>query len=79
MQATQSITVKNEFGKTVQLELIDRIKLGNDEYVIVAMPGEEKANAYREVSRGNGEIEYASIGAGPEFKRVLEAYNSKNS
>lgn len=79
METLQTITVKNELGKKIELELIERIKLGNDDYVIVSMPGAENANAYREISRGKGEIEYASIGQGAEFKRVLEAYNSKNS
>lgn len=79
METQQTITVTNEFGKQVQLELIDRLIIGNDSYVIVAEPGSENANAYREVSRENGMIEYASIGAGAEFQRVLKAYNEKNS
>lgn len=79
METLQTIKVKNEFGKEINLELIDRIQLGNDTYVIVSMPGEENANAYREVSRSKGEIEYASVGSGAEFKRVLDAYNAKNS
>jgi len=79
MEKTQSITVENEYGKMVELEFIDKIVIGNDTYVIVSMPGSGDANAYREVSRGNDQIEYASIGSGAEFKRVLEAYNAKNS
>ncbi|KOA19657.1 hypothetical protein CLHOM_17460 [Clostridium homopropionicum DSM 5847] len=79
MEKTQSITVENEYGKKVELELIDRLVIGNDKYVIVSPPGTEEANAYREVSRGNGQIEYASIGSGAEFQRVLQEYNSKNS
>lgn len=79
MEKTQSITVENEYGKKVELEFIDRLVIGNDKYVIVSMPDSGDANAYREVSRGNGQIEYASIGSGGEFQRVLEAYNAKNS
>lgn len=79
MEQTQAITVENEYGKKVELEFIDRIVIGSDKYVIVSEPGREEANAYREISRGNGEIQYASIGAGAEFQRVLEAYNAKNS
>lgn len=79
METIQTITVENEYGKKVELELIDRVIIGNDKYVIVSAPGSESATAYREVSRGNEKIEYASIGAGAEFQRVLEAYNAKNS
>ncbi|KYH28425.1 MULTISPECIES: DUF1292 domain-containing protein [Clostridium] len=79
METQQTITVTNEFGKKVELELVDRISIGKDTYVIVAQPGADTANAYREVSRKNGMIEYASIGSGAEFQRVLKAYNEKNS
>lgn len=79
METQQTISVTNEFGKKVELELIDRLTIGNDSYVIVAMPGSEDATAYREMSRGNGMIEYASIGSGAEFQRVLKVYNEKNA
>ncbi|MCY6354589.1 DUF1292 domain-containing protein [Clostridium sp. ZS2-4] len=75
MENKQTIEVKNEFGKKVELEIVDALKIGNDKYVIVSQKGSDEANAYREVNR-NGEVEYASIGEGSEFKRVLEAYNS---
>ncbi|ABK61407.1 MULTISPECIES: DUF1292 domain-containing protein [Clostridium] len=77
MENQQSIMVKNEYGKDMELELIDVITIKNDKYVIVSMPGSDTANAYRAVNRKNGEVEYASIGSGAEFKRVLEAYNAK--
>ncbi|MFU0824163.1 DUF1292 domain-containing protein [Clostridium sp.] len=77
METQQTITVTNEFGKKVELELVDRISIGKDTYVIVSQPGSDTANAYREVSRENGMIEYASIGSGAEFQRVLKAYNEK--
>lgn len=77
MENQQSIMVKNEYGKDMELELIDVITIKNDKYVIISMPGSDTANAYRAVSRKNGEVEYASIGSGAEFKRVLEAYNAK--
>ncbi|NFF29429.1 DUF1292 domain-containing protein, partial [Clostridium botulinum] len=54
------------------------ITIKNDRYVIVSIPGSNNANAYREISRKNGEIEYASIGSGAEFKRVLDVYNAKS-
>lgn len=79
METQQTISVTNEYGKKIELELIDRIVIGKDSYVIVSEPGAENANAYREVSRGNGMIEYASIGSGAEFERVLKVYNEKNS
>ncbi|AEB75067.1 DUF1292 domain-containing protein [Clostridium botulinum C/D] len=78
MQTQQSIVVTNEYGKQIELELIDTITIKNDRYVIVSIPGSNNANAYREISRKNGEIEYASIGSGAEFKRVLDVYNAKS-
>lgn len=77
METKQTISVKNEYGKQVDLELIDTITIGSDKYVILSVPGAESANAYRAVSREKGEVEYASIGNGPEFQRVLEAYVSE--
>lgn len=79
METQQTISVTNEYGKKVELELIDRITIENDNYVIVALPDSENATAYREMSRENGMIEYASIGSGAEFQRVLKVYNEKYS
>ncbi|MCY6371355.1 DUF1292 domain-containing protein [Clostridium ganghwense] len=78
METKQTITVKNELGKKVELVVVDAIKIANDKYVIVSQQGSDEANAYREVNR-NGEVEYTSIGAGAEFKRVLEAYNTRHN
>ena len=78
MATNKMITVTNEFGKEVELEVIDALKIGEDKYVIVSEKGSESANAYKEIGRDT-QIEYASIGAGAEFKKVLEAYNSKHS
>ncbi|WMJ80465.1 DUF1292 domain-containing protein [Clostridium sp. MB40-C1] len=74
-----TITVKNEFGKMVKLEIVDALKVGDNKYVIVSEKGSDTANAYKEVTKNEKEIEYASIGGGAEFKKVLEAYNSKHN
>jgi hypothetical protein len=74
MKANETITVVNEFGKNVVLELIDAVKVDGKEYVIVGPKDSDEAYAYKSVVK-NGETEYFSVGVGPEFKRVLDVYN----
>lgn len=70
------ISVLNDQGQMIEIKIIDAIKIGNSKYVIVSSEGSDDAHAYKEVTT-HGEVEYQSIGSGTEFKRVLEAYNSK--
>jgi len=74
MKASETITVLNEFGKKVDLELIDAIKMDGNEYVIVGPKDSEEAYAYRSVVT-NGETEYSALGLGAEFKKVFDKYN----
>ncbi|MBU3189845.1 DUF1292 domain-containing protein [Clostridium bowmanii] len=74
MITNEIITVVNEYGKKVDLELIDAIKMDGNEYVIVGPKDSDEAYAYRSVVK-NGETEYSSIGVGAEFKKVLDKYN----
>lgn len=74
MKNNETITVVNEYGKKVDLELIDAIKMDGNEYVIVGPKDSDEAYAYRSVVK-NGETEYSSIGLGAEFKKVLDKYN----
>ena len=76
MNANETITVVNEFGKKIDLELIDAIKLDGNQYVIVGPKDSNEAYAYKSVVK-NGEKEYFSIGTGEEFKRVLDKYNQE--
>jgi hypothetical protein len=76
MNANQTITVVNEFGKKIDLELIDAIKMDGNQYVIVGPKDSNEAYAYKSVVK-NGETEYFSIGTGEEFKRVLDKYNQE--
>lgn len=78
MSTKQIISVRNEFGKKVELEVVDALKIDNEKYVIVAEKGSDVANAYKQVEH-NGEIEYMSIGAGGEFKKVLQVYNERHN
>lgn len=73
MEVKDKITVKDENGKRVDLEVIEALKVDNKEYVIVSIPGTEDAHAYRTEVK-NGERDFISIGNGDEFKRVAEAY-----
>ena len=73
MKTNETITVLNENGQKVDLELIDAIKMDGNEYVIVGPKGSDEAYAYKSVVK-NGETEYLSIGQGEEFKRVLQKY-----
>ncbi len=76
MQESQVITIINSKGEKEQLEVIDDIKLEKNNYVIVSPIGSDVAFAYKSMVK-NGEAEYISVGAGPEFDKVLAAYNSK--
>ncbi|MCB2289573.1 DUF1292 domain-containing protein [Clostridium sp. CS001] len=76
MKANETITVLNEFGKKIDLELIDSLKVDGDQYVIVGPKDSNEAYAYKSVVK-NGETEYFSIGKGEEFKRVLDKYNQQ--
>lgn len=70
------ITVYNEQGNPVQMELIDVLKVDNSEYVIAGPKNSNEAYAYKLINRSNGEVEYKSIGTGKEFDKVLSKYNS---
>lgn len=72
-----TVKVKDEYGKDVELEIIDIFKIDNNEYAIVAPVGSNEAYAYKTVEK-NGEREFESIGSGEEFQKVLEKYNSMN-
>jgi len=74
MEKNKIITVLNENGVKVELELIDAIKMDGKEYVIVGPKESDEAYAYKSVVK-NGETEYLSIGQGEEFNRVLEKFN----
>lgn len=74
MKHNEIITVLNQNGEKVDLELIDAIKMDGNEYVIVGPKGSDEAYAYKSVVK-NGETEYLSIGQGEEFRKVLERYN----
>ena len=76
MKGNETITVVNEYGKKVDLELIDAIKVDGSEYVIVGPKDSNEAYAYKSVVK-NGEVEYYSIGTGEEFKKVLDKYNEQ--
>lgn len=76
MKTNETITVLNEFGKKIDLELIDSLKVDGDQYVIVGPKDSNEAYAYKSVVK-NGETEYFSIGKGEEFKRVLDKYNQQ--
>lgn len=75
MGSNQIITVKDEYGKDVKLEILENLEIDGNKYVIVAPIGSEEAYAYRTIEKA-GEIEYISIGYGEEFERVLEKFNS---
>jgi uncharacterized protein YrzB (UPF0473 family) len=75
MKSSQIITVKDEYGKDVELEIIETLEVDNNKYAIVSPINSEEAYAYRTVEK-DGEIEYISIGYGEEFEKVLEKFNS---
>ena len=74
MKTNEIITVLNENGDKVDLELIDAIKMDGTDYVIVGPKDSDEAYAYKSVVV-NGEVEYKSIGQGEEFKKVLKKYS----
>ena len=76
MKANETITVQNEFGKEVDLELIDTVKVDGTNYIIVGPKDSDEAFAYKSVVK-NGVNEYLSIGVGAEFKKVLDKFNEQ--
>jgi len=76
MKTNEIITVLNENGQKVDLELIDAIKMNGNKYVIVGPKDSDEAYAYKSVMK-NGEVEYLSIGQGEEFKKVLRKFNEQ--
>lgn len=78
-EINKCIKVCGDDGKTVELEFIDVVKVDASEYVIAGPKDSDEACAYKVVSRENGMVEYASIGAGREFNKVLTAYNAQNN
>lgn len=74
LKTSEIITVLNENGEKVDLELIDAIKMDGNEYVIVGPKDSDEAYAYKSVLI-NGETEYLSIGQGQEFKKVLKKFS----
>jgi hypothetical protein len=78
MEEPNTMSVVNDQGQTINIEVIDAIKIGKSKYVIVSGQNSDEAHAYKEVTT-HGKTEYESIGSGTEFKRVLEAYNSKHT
>lgn len=71
------LTIKTEYGKENKFEVVDKIKLDSNEYVILSPVGSDLAYAYK-TSINNGFIEYESLSIGSEFKKVLKEYNNKN-
>lgn len=79
MSSSKCIKVSGADGRIIELEFIDVVNVGKNEYVIAGPKDSDEACAYKVVSRENGMVEYASIGAGKEFNEVLTAYNAKQS
>ena len=78
MDKNASIMVENDKGQQVELEVIDRLTLDGNEYVVVSEKTSDNAYAFK-VEMKNGKKDYQSIGDGPEFAKVLKAYNLKNN
>lgn len=76
-QVGEIIKAYGDNGQEIKLELIDVVDIGKNKYVIAGPLDGEEAYAYKVVSRENGMVEYASIGSGREFNKVLTAYNDK--
>lgn len=77
-QVGDIIKAYGDNGQEIKLELIDVVDIGQSKYVIAGPLDGEEAYAYKVVSRENGMVEYASIGSGREFNKVLSAYNEKH-
>lgn len=77
-QVGDIIKAYGDNGQEIKLELIDVVDIGQSKYVIAGPIDGEEAYAYKVVSRENGMVEYASIGSGREFNKVLSAYNDKH-
>lgn len=72
--AVETFTIKDSHGNDVVMELIDKLKVDDKEYIIAGPKNSNEAYAYR-VTRIGDEIQYTSIGKGQEFDKVLRVYN----
>ncbi|WP_010295615.1 DUF1292 domain-containing protein [Clostridium senegalense] len=66
--------INDSHGNEVEMELIDKLKVDDKEYIIAGPKNANEAYAYR-ITRLNNEIQYTSISKGDEFNKVLKAYN----
>lgn len=70
------ITFKGEDGNTVALELVERLKIEEDEYVLLAHLEEDDDAYVYKVTTVDGVENYESVQDDDEFERVLEEYES---
>ncbi|WP_176461647.1 DUF1292 domain-containing protein [Anaeromicrobium sediminis] len=76
MEEKNIITFMGEDGKAVELQLVERLKIEDDEYVLFAPVGEDDdAYVYR-VTIEDGKESYEGVEDDDEFERVLEEYES---
>ncbi|MCT4595994.1 MAG: DUF1292 domain-containing protein [Anaeromicrobium sp.] len=76
MEEKNIITFMGEDGKAVELQLVERLKIEEDEYVLFAPIGEEDDAYVYKVSMVDGKETYEGVEDDDEFERVLEEYES---
>lgn len=77
MSEENIITVLNEDGEKIELQLIDTIEMDENLYALIAPVGdEEDAYVYKIVYDAEGKKHYEVVEDDSEFDRVLEKYEA---
>lgn len=70
------IAFSDEDGNKVELEVVEKINIDQEKYVLLARE-EEEGDAYvYKIVEEDGVEQYVAVNDDDEFERVLEEYNS---
>lgn len=76
MEDKKLVAILDEEGKKMDFEVIEVLKIEQDQYALLAPVGEEEDAYVYKVVEIDGKEEYVPIEDDDEFARVVEEYNS---
>ena len=76
MEENKIITMLDEDGEKVDLELIEIIELDENKYALLAPIGEDDDAFVYKIEMVDGKEQYIAVEDEAEFERVLEEYDS---
>jgi len=76
MEEKEIMKFRDEDGEVIELEIVEKLLIDNDNYLILApLDDEDDAYVYKVVEE-NDSIRYIEVEDDNEFNRVLEKYTS---